>query len=314
MDDSLSFESFYTGAKKAAHRAMEDHGHKEYDEFALHAGVAVERLAKAVLVSKNPLYIAEMRGSTEMLFHLGGHRTASKVRTIGAMEAIARLRVLDILLPDRQLDLLIDLRNGVAHAASGDQAKGLLPTFMMAVDSLILGVQRSRQDFWGRWLSAVTVALDNNHSKVARDVQVRIRQAKHAFEDRFAGLPEGSMERLQQSQRVRGVGTHIADNGVDLVIKSILPCPACSGRADAPLTQIESTATVETFVTEGLCCPFCGLSLSGDEEMEAAELGGRKITYSAHPAFIDMIQTVTLDRPGAVFTHEGQEERSTSSG
>jgi HEPN domain-containing protein len=53
MDDSLSFESFYEGAKKAAHRAMDDHGRGGYDEFALHAGVAVEKLAEAVLVSKN---------------------------------------------------------------------------------------------------------------------------------------------------------------------------------------------------------------------------------------------------------------------
>lgn len=39
MDDSLSFEGFYEGAQKAAHRAMDDHGRAEYDEFALHAGV-----------------------------------------------------------------------------------------------------------------------------------------------------------------------------------------------------------------------------------------------------------------------------------
>ncbi|MGW3956674.1 hypothetical protein ACWEKM_38540 [Streptomyces sp. NPDC004752] len=106
MDASLTFESFLEGAKKAAHKAMDDHGRGEYDEFALHAGVAIERLAKAVLVSKNPVYIVEMRGSAEMLFHLGGHRTASKVRTIGAVEAISRVRTLGILPVDRQLDLL----------------------------------------------------------------------------------------------------------------------------------------------------------------------------------------------------------------
>ncbi|WP_405910418.1 MULTISPECIES: hypothetical protein [unclassified Streptomyces] len=55
MNGSLSSESFYQGAKKAAHKAMDDHGRPEYDEFALHAGVAVEKLAKAVLAAKNPL-------------------------------------------------------------------------------------------------------------------------------------------------------------------------------------------------------------------------------------------------------------------
>ncbi|MET7351559.1 hypothetical protein [Streptomyces mirabilis] len=61
MDESLSFESLFEGAKKAAHRAMDDHGRSEYDEFALHGGVAVERLAKAVLVSKNPVYLLDTR-------------------------------------------------------------------------------------------------------------------------------------------------------------------------------------------------------------------------------------------------------------
>ncbi|MGW4516417.1 hypothetical protein ACWEO4_31515 [Streptomyces sp. NPDC004393] len=95
MDDSLSFESFFEGAKKAAHRAMDDHGRTEYDEFALHGGVAFERLAKAVLVSKNPTYLVEMRtGNSDMLLHLGGDLDleGKKVRTVGAKEAIERLR------------------------------------------------------------------------------------------------------------------------------------------------------------------------------------------------------------------------------
>ncbi len=55
MDASLTFESFLEGAKKAAHKAMDDHGRGEYDEFAaLHACVAIERLAKAVLGLEEP--------------------------------------------------------------------------------------------------------------------------------------------------------------------------------------------------------------------------------------------------------------------
>lgn len=100
MDDSLSFESFLEGAKKSAHRAMDDHGRGDYDEFALHGGVAVERLVKAVLVSKNPVYLLEMRsGSPDMLLYLGGHleMSADKVRTVGAKDAIKRLRTLGLL-------------------------------------------------------------------------------------------------------------------------------------------------------------------------------------------------------------------------
>ncbi len=35
MDDSFSFEGFYEGAKKAAHRAMKDHGAHDYDRVVL---------------------------------------------------------------------------------------------------------------------------------------------------------------------------------------------------------------------------------------------------------------------------------------
>ncbi|MEV0117685.1 hypothetical protein AB0H77_31365 [Streptomyces sp. NPDC050844] len=136
MDVSLSYECFWEGASTAAHKAMDDHARGEYDEFALHGGVAVERLAKAVLVSKNPIYIAELLGSTEMLFHLGGDRAAGKVRTIGAAEALARLRTLDVLGADKQLDLLIDVRNGVAHTTSAEQAKSLMPVLAQTVETL----------------------------------------------------------------------------------------------------------------------------------------------------------------------------------
>ncbi|WP_282794092.1 hypothetical protein [Streptomyces sp. CC224B] len=53
MDDSLSFESFLAGAKKAAHRAMDGHGRGEYDEFAcsLELNTQQEIFASGVRVS-----------------------------------------------------------------------------------------------------------------------------------------------------------------------------------------------------------------------------------------------------------------------
>ncbi|MEV7952080.1 hypothetical protein AB0O74_34580 [Streptomyces rubiginosohelvolus] len=110
MNGSLSCESFYQGAKKAAHKAMDDHGRMEYDEFALHAGVAVEKLSKASLAAKNPLYIAEVRQSNvDVIMHLGGHvqLEEKKVRTVGATDAINRLRKIGVLKKvDPDLDLL----------------------------------------------------------------------------------------------------------------------------------------------------------------------------------------------------------------
>lgn len=276
MDDSLGFGAFYEGARKAAHRAMEDHGRGDYDEFALHAGVAVEKLAKAVLVKKNPLYIAEMRGSAEMLFHLGGHREASKVRTIGAAEAIARLRTLNVLSAEPQLDLLIDVRNGVAHTTSGDQAKSLLPVLAQTVATLASAAQERDHRFWGRWTSAARMAIDAKRSQVERDVLVRIRQARHRFDDRFVGLPEGAKEQvLKAPQPGEGmlIGPITLKHGDDILVAiASLVCPACGGRASAMLRPVSSSDTDTTVSPDSFQCRLCGLELNDLEEIKASKL------------------------------------------
>ncbi|MGI5485085.1 hypothetical protein [Streptomyces lavendofoliae] len=283
MDESLSFESFLEGAKKAAHSAMTDHGRQEYDEFALRAGVAIERLAKAVLVSKNPIYIAEMRGSAEMLFHLGGHRTASKVRTIGAAEAISRLRMLDILPADRQLDLLIEIRNGVAHASTGDQAKALLPTLAQTVEALMRDIGGPLNAFWGRWTSTARMVVDDRRSQVDRDVQVRIRQARHNFDDRFEGLPEGAKERAIGAAKSRGGPVKIMSGGDVVMISGGAECPACGGPAELTFVPVSSTAGASIVNTDGLVCPLCGLELIGMEEITASGAHTKGVPGTAVP-------------------------------
>ncbi|MGW2060453.1 hypothetical protein ACWCO9_07150 [Streptomyces sp. NPDC001937] len=279
MDESLSFESFLEGAKKAAHKAMDDHGRGEYDEFALHAGVAVEKLAKAALVAMNPIYIVEMRSGPEMLFHLGGHRTASKVRTIGASEAIARARTLDILLTDRQLDLLIDLRNGVAHTTSGEQAKSLLPTLAQTVETLLADLSSPLDAFWERWTTTARLAVDRKRSQMYRDVQVRIRQARHVFEDRFAGLPDHVMDRTQKEQAQRNEWSlvQVEVNGRPKTsVISRERCPACSCSAHV-LSIDQADSGDAQFDAFALKCPMCQLALEGQAELLAAGLNAEAL-------------------------------------
>lgn len=106
-----------------AARAREDH-----ELFAMNAGITIERISKAALMRRNPALLVEMKGSAEMLLHLTGMKEARKVRTIGMTEAINRLRQGGVLPhEDLKLDLLVDLRNGVAHSrrvARGISAPG----------------------------------------------------------------------------------------------------------------------------------------------------------------------------------------------
>jgi hypothetical protein len=289
MDDSLSFESFLGGAKKAAHRAMDDHGRGEYDEFALHGGVAVERLAKAVLVSKNPVYLLEMRnGNPDMLLYLGGHleMSADKVRTVGAKDTIKRLRTLGLLPPDPQLDLLIELRNGTAHSTVGDQARILLPALAENIAALLKDIDLPEEGFWGRWTSAMNVAVDKQRSETERDVEIRIKQARHRFDDRFAGLPEGAKEKVLQVPRPT-IGGLVAGPisitvGKDLLAMiATMPCPACGGQAQVNLAPINPSPTGADLMPNSLHCHLCALELSSPEEIRAS---GTNIQVTGLPA------------------------------
>ncbi|MGA5467858.1 hypothetical protein ACPCUK_03330 [Streptomyces arboris] len=277
MDDSLSFESFFEGAKKAAHRAMDDHGRSEHEEFALHAGVAVEKLAKAVLVSKNPLYIAEIRNA-DMMLHLGGHLQlpAEKVRTAGAKDAIARLRRIGVLpQQDPQLDLLIEMRNGAAHATPDSTlAKGMVSPLARTIETLLDDLGRPLAEFWERWTDAVRNAVNEQEDQVLRDVQLRIIQAKHAFDDRFAGLPPEIREQLLKSPQPRAEEHWIREMQIwdhDLVVLKTGSgtCPACGGEGLLTFKPVVPTPGATTFKATGFGCYLCSFEVSGSDELAA---------------------------------------------
>ncbi|MFJ5018597.1 hypothetical protein [Streptomyces griseoluteus] len=279
MDDFLSFNSFFEGAKKAAHRAMDEHGRSEYDTFALQGGVAIEKLAKAVLVSMNPVYLLEMRnGSPDMLLYLGGHLELSedKVRTVGAKDAIKRLRTLGILPPDPQLDLLIELRNGTAHTSTGDRARSLLPALVESSWTLLKKIDIEIGVFWERWSSAAIIAVDQQRSEIERDVEIRIRQAWHRFDDRFAGLPDNARERAL-AQPSSGpypfdISAFRAPVGSHYYILATVGCPACGGTA---MLQVQPSRDIKLgpqLLMEALHCPLCLLSLESPAELSAGQV------------------------------------------
>jgi len=277
MTDSFSSESFFQGAKTAAHKAMDDHGRMEYDEFALHAGVAVEKLAKAVLVSKNPVYIAEIRNNgADMVLHLGGHLPLDeeKIRTVGASEAIKRLRKINVLTHDPQLDLLIEMRNGAAHASPDSAlAKGMITPLARSVGTLLTDFGRPLVEFWERWTTAVENAVNEQEDQVFRDIQLRIAQARYAFDDRFAGLPpevrEGALKVPQpRNQVLAGEMLKIKDN--DMVMET--PggdCPACGSQGILIFSAVTQTRTATQFSANGFACYMCSFRVSGPDEMAA---------------------------------------------
>ncbi|QFQ95558.1 hypothetical protein F9278_04435 [Streptomyces phaeolivaceus] len=275
MDDSLSAKSFFKGARKAAHKALHDHGRPEYDEFALHAGLAVEKLAKAVLVSKNPAYIAEPRNE-DMLLHFGGHLSVDedKVRTVGAKDAIARLRRIGVLRADSQLDLLIALRNGAAHAAPNSTlVKGMISPLARTIEALLNDLGKALDEFWGRWTKAVRDAVNEQEDQVFRDVQLRITQARHAFEDRFKYLPPGSKELvLTEQQLLSYPWMSFVENdadGIPFYSTSGDDCPSCGGPGTLTFAPTEVTATDTHYRAHCFACSLCSFEVVGPDEMAA---------------------------------------------
>lgn len=264
MDESLSYESFLEGAKKAAHKAMDDHGRGEYDEFALHAGVAIERLAKATLFKMNPLYIAS--GKVQIVTE----QKKFTIHTISMSEALARLAQLGIGKVTPSLRLLIDLRNGTVHASGGDEAKTHISTLAKAISAMLEHLEISEHAFWGRFTSSVNIAVDEQRSEIERDVEIRIKQARHLFEDRFAGLPEGMKERALQIPEDIVSGLSMSTGDTLLITISTLKCPACGEDANITMTPISASSTGATVRPDHLSCRVCGLELNGPEEIRAS--------------------------------------------
>ncbi|MFJ8470089.1 hypothetical protein [Streptomyces swartbergensis] len=274
MDDSLSFESFLKGARTAAQKAMDDHARGEYDEFALHGGVAFERLAKAVLVSKNPVYLVEMRnGNSDMLMYFGGDLAldGKKIRTVGAMEAIARLRRMGVLPKDEQLDQLIDLRNGTAHTTVGDEAKILLPALAENVEALLKHLDQPTGAFWGRWTSAIGAAVDKERDAIQRDVEIRIKQARHLFDDRYSEIPDALRDRLQEEMFGHQFTMAFMQVGGAFEIQVREQCPACPNTALMVFLNTEDENCPQ-WTAASLRCPMCHLVLGNRDELRAAGL------------------------------------------
>ncbi|MER6206321.1 hypothetical protein [Streptomyces sp. NPDC001642] len=289
MNDSLSVESFIQGAKKAAYKAMDDHARGEYDEFALHAGVAIERLAKAVLAMMNPLFIAS--GKVQI-----GPQNKVKVYTISATEALSRLQSLGVVKYDRDLKDLIEQRNGTVHAAGGEEAMTHVPTLAKAVAAMLEHLDIPELDFWDRWASAVNVVVDRQRNKVQRDVELRIKQARHLFDDRFAGLPPGAKEKVLHSSVPDDINTTIrqltfGDPTLELALFIPAKCPACGGVAQLTIDSVTTSSTGAKMVPQQLSCSLCGLRLNGIEEILAS---GTDVERAQLPAEVSISWGPTL--------------------
>lgn len=176
---------------------------------------------------------------------------------------------------DSQLDLLIEMRNGAAHTSpESTLAKGMISPLARTIETLLNDLGKALDEFWGRWTNAVKNAVNEQEDQVFRDVQLRITQARHAFEDRFVGLPaevkEGALKAPQPRREEWFAKPMEIRNGDMLVLKtSGGDCPACGGQGLLTFEPVRHTATETTFTANGFGCYLCNFEVSGPDEMAA---------------------------------------------
>jgi hypothetical protein len=130
MSDSFSPDTFYDSAREFAITALEAHHSGNYRRVALDAGTALEHLAKACLARRSPALLAELKGeqsvaSLAWLLEIDGAKLPPKVRTVGLSDALSRTDSFVTSTAAREdLQTLVDMRNGVVHAAQNAEIEG----------------------------------------------------------------------------------------------------------------------------------------------------------------------------------------------
>ncbi|MEW2254984.1 hypothetical protein [Streptomyces sp. NPDC047869] len=278
MDDSLSFESLLTGAKKFAGLALQAHRDRDDEVFVLHTGVSIERLMKATLAKTNPVLLMQTGAVKDdrALLHFAGLRPhTERVRTVSASAALSRIRSAGWLTSDPELDELIELRNGVVHLGPTEaESADVLATFGRTTNALLARLGIDPADYWGNQYSVIEISLNDQLEKVERDVKRLIEQARHRYRERTRGFPLEAVQALRDRAVVTGLTPPTERDGQFAVGHVV--CPACENPHAAVMlftheVENEHAAAVDRRESyAGYTCTLCELPLATIEHAEAA--------------------------------------------
>ncbi|MET8511959.1 hypothetical protein [Streptomyces sp. NPDC005077] len=277
MDIDKTFTGLISGAKKFAHSALDAHANDDEEVFLLHAGVSIERLAKAVLAKRSPFLLMEMKGNDDALFQIAGLEQATKIRTIGAAQAIVRLKRLGILpqAKDAHLDELIELRNGVAHLlASHDGSFDALAVFAKNTTTLLdAWGDYDAERYWGPHYGLVELTLNEAVEKAARHFGRLVEQARYRLAERTRGLPPAALEAFVEAHALRTA--FVWPEIRSLVVPR--ECPSCRNFAaliTGPSVLIMKGRPGEA-APKRFLCRVCLLDLKTSEELASAGMDRR---------------------------------------
>jgi hypothetical protein len=282
MADPFSSDAFYGSARDFALSALEAHHAGKNRRVPLDAGTALEHLAKACLAERSPALLAELRGDSGINSVMGLLRIrgaavpAAKIRTVGLTEALARAgRFVRSKADKDDLQLLIDMRNGVVHAAADAEVEErMLAAFTQQADALLNELDRNREDFWGGQLPVVDELLKDASDKLTHRVDVRVAGAAAMLTSRYATEGQAVILALQAVSKL----APLADN------QRHHKCPVCDsfgvaagthsvhwvvGDWDKETGEVTNVDASVWFTADSFHCPVCGLRLDSQAEIDA---------------------------------------------
>ncbi|MFJ3359586.1 hypothetical protein [Streptomyces anthocyanicus] len=276
MDDSLSYESLFAGARKFAGLALQAHRDGDDEVFVLHTGVSVERLMKAALARTNPVLLMETGAVKDdrVLLHFAGLRPyGERIRTVSASAALARIRSAGWLTKDPELDGLIELRNGVVHLGPTEsESADVLATFARTTNSLLTHLGTDLDEYWGDWRPLIDISLNDQLERVERDVKRLVEQARHRYAERIRRLPDAAVQLLRDQAAIGHLaGFPTSTEGA--IIFGRLVCPACENPHAIALLVArrlgDASRAERRAAYAGYGCSLCALPLSTIEQMDA---------------------------------------------
>jgi hypothetical protein len=273
-------DELYASAARFAQSALDAHHRRDHQRVALDAGTALEHLTKACLAKRSPALLAELKtgpNNWPSLLLLCGYPEGKprQLRTVGLREALDRVKtfVSSVEVTPEDLTLLINLRDGVVHVALDDEVEErLLVAFAQQAKATLEDMKKSSESFWGdRRLDVVEALLADASDKVAHRVQVKLKNAEVAFDERYGELPVGLRSRVTSLTL-----------GCDSSREIHIDCPACgcTGIASGD-HRVDSNHAMDSdgeisggssvvFASTAFRCEHCGLRLDTPAEVAAA--------------------------------------------
>jgi hypothetical protein len=288
-----TYNGLLNSARFFADRALRDYINSDHRGVLLDAGTFVEHVSKAFLLKENPSYLAELKLGFDHVLHLTGRgdRATKKdtVRTIGANEAVKRVRMLlDIETDSSELNRVLEVRNGTVHAGLFDETgtRQLLTVALRYCDEVYeaLGVPPTGR--YGDHDAVVDTLVEQAWTDVEHEVLRQTEAARARLHALMIQIPESeraAVAEARQSTLSRLMFQQDHSDPGETWAGDLVDCPVCKHpdalvtgplRLEQEMVKYDSHDHPEDLEITGIwidlarfTCGVCGLTLLREEEV-----------------------------------------------